>query len=70
VLSPTNPYRGSAREFGDITFGNKNILSIIQAAYAASNDATASKSYDLHPAIFDREGLARVKAAFGSALLP
>src|SRR5262249_8412745 len=27
VLSPTNPYRGSSSQFGDITLGNKNLLS-------------------------------------------
>jgi hypothetical protein len=32
ALSPTNPYRGSQTQFGDITFGNKNILSLIAQA--------------------------------------
>ena len=32
ALSPTNPYRGSRTQFGDITFGNKNILSLIAQA--------------------------------------
>jgi hypothetical protein len=95
VLSPTNPYRGSKTEFGDITFGNKNILSLLAAASLLAQktsyyqkwqvhrrarpesvggriDAQLSrrKSYDLHPAILECEGLARVKAAFGSWLLP
>ena len=30
--SPTNPYRGSRRQFGDITFGNKNVLSLVAQA--------------------------------------
>ena len=29
ALSPTNPYRGSATQFGDITFGSKNVLSLL-----------------------------------------
>ena len=32
ALSPTNPYRGSRTQFGDITFGNKNVLSLISQA--------------------------------------
>ena len=32
ALSPTNPYRGSRTQFGDITFGNKNVLSLIAQA--------------------------------------
>ncbi|MBV8198793.1 MAG: phosphatase PAP2 family protein [Candidatus Eremiobacteraeota bacterium] len=36
ALSPTNPYRGSKTEFGDITFGNKMFLTLIaQAALVA-----------------------------------
>jgi hypothetical protein len=32
ALSPTNPYRDSRTQFGDITFGNKNVLSIFAQA--------------------------------------
>ena len=32
VLSHTNPYRGSHSEFGDITFGSKNLLSLLAQA--------------------------------------
>jgi hypothetical protein len=32
ALSPTNPYHGSKTQFGDITFGNKNILSMVAQA--------------------------------------
>jgi len=32
ALSPTNPYRGSKTQFGDITFGNKNVLSLVAQA--------------------------------------
>jgi hypothetical protein len=36
VLSPTNPYRSSKTQFGDITFGNKMFLTLIaQAALIA-----------------------------------
>ncbi|HYL27030.1 MAG TPA: phosphatase PAP2 family protein [Candidatus Nitrosotalea sp.] len=36
ALSPTNPYRASTTQFGDITFGNKMFLSLIaQAAIVA-----------------------------------
>ena len=29
ALSPTNPYRGSRMQFGDITLGSKNVLSLV-----------------------------------------
>ena len=32
VLSPTNPYRASTTQFGDITFGNKMVLTLIAQA--------------------------------------
>jgi hypothetical protein len=95
ALSRTNPYRGSRTQFGDITFGNKNLLSMLaQAALLAQKAAyyqkwqvhrrarpesfggridlhlSGRKSYDIHPAVFDSEGLARIKASTGSWLLP
>jgi hypothetical protein len=95
VLSPTNPYRGSATQFGDITLGSKNLLTLLAEASLLGQKASyyykwqihrrarpevfgarvdvhlgGRKSYDLHPAIFESEGLARVKADFGSWLLP
>jgi len=40
ALSPTNPYRGSRTQFGDITFGNKNVLSLLgQAALLGQKSA-------------------------------
>jgi hypothetical protein len=40
ALSPTNPYRGSRTQFGDITFGNKNVLSLLgQAALLGQKGA-------------------------------
>jgi hypothetical protein len=95
ALSRTNPYRGSRTQFGDITFGNKNLLSMLaQAALLAQKVAyyqkwqvhrrarpesfggrievhlSGRKSYDIHPAVLDSEGLARTKASTGSWLLP
>ena len=95
VLSPTNPYRGSRTQFGDITFGNKNLLSMLaQASLLAQKVSyyqkwrvhrrarpeviggridvhlSGRKSYDIHRAILNSEGLARTKAANGSWLLP
>jgi hypothetical protein len=95
VLSPTNPYRGSATQFGDITLGNKNLLTLLAEASLLGQKASyyykwqlhrrarpevfgaridvhlgGRKSYDLHPATFESEGLARVKADSGSWLLP
>jgi hypothetical protein len=32
ALSPTNPYHNSKTQFGDITFGNKNILTMVAQA--------------------------------------
>jgi hypothetical protein len=32
AFSPTNPYLGSKTQFGDITFGNKNVLSLVAQA--------------------------------------
>jgi len=32
ALNPTNPYIGSRTQFGDITFGNKNVLSLMAQA--------------------------------------
>ena len=95
VLSPTNPYRGSKTEFGDITFGNKNILALLAAASQLAQKTayyykwqvhrrarpelvggrieaqlSGRRSYDLHSALLECEGLARVKLTFGTSLLP
>jgi hypothetical protein len=95
ALSPANPYRGSKTQFGDITFGNKNILSILaQAALLGQKGAYfhkwlvhrrlrpecfggriethlgGRKSYDIHSDILRCDGVARVKAANGTSLLP
>jgi hypothetical protein len=40
ALSPTNPYCGSKTQFGDITFGSKNVLSVLaQASLVAQKGA-------------------------------
>jgi hypothetical protein len=95
VLSPTNPYRSSATQFGDITFGNKNLLTLLaEASLLAQKTAyyhkwqvhrraraesfggridvhlSGRKSYDIHPAVLESEGLSRTEAATGSWLLP
>jgi hypothetical protein len=44
ALSPTNPYRGCKTEFGDITFGGKNVIGLLgQAAQAAEKAAWYEK---------------------------
>ena len=44
ALSPTNPYRGSKTEFGDLTFGGKNIVGLLgQAAQVAEKAAWYEK---------------------------
>ncbi len=44
AMSPTNPYRSYKVEFGDITFGNKNVLTLLaQAALIAQKGAWYQK---------------------------
>ena len=44
ALSPTNPYHNSKTQFGDITFGNKNILTMVtQAAQLGQKGAWYQK---------------------------
>jgi hypothetical protein len=95
ALSPTNPYRGSRTQFGDITFGNKNILSlIVQASLLGQKGAyyhkwlvhrrlrpecfagrievqlSGRKSYDIDSAVLNCDAVTRVKAMYGTRLLP
>ena len=95
VLSRTNPYRGSSSQFGDITFGDKNLLTLVaEAALLAQTTSyyqkwqvhrrarpesmggrievhlAGRKSYDMQSAILECNGLARIKSAYGSRLLP
>jgi len=44
ALSATNPYRGSKTEFGDLTFGGKNVIALLgQAAQSAEKAAWYEK---------------------------
>jgi hypothetical protein len=95
ALSATNPYRGSTTQFGDITFGSKNVLSMVaQASLLGQKGAyyhkwlvhrrlrpecfggrievhlSGRKSYDIHSEILNCDAVARVKAAYGTRLIP
>jgi hypothetical protein len=48
VLSPTNPYRGSRTEFGDITFGNKNLLSLLAQASLLAQKVAYYQKWQVH----------------------
>jgi hypothetical protein len=48
VLSPTNPYRGSRSQFGDITFGNKNLLSMLAQASLLAQKASYYLKWQVH----------------------
>jgi hypothetical protein len=48
ALSPTNPYRGSRTQFGDITFGNKNVLSLIAQASLLGQKGAYYHKWSLH----------------------
>jgi hypothetical protein len=48
ALSPTNPYLGSRTQFGDITFGNKNILSMIAQASLLAQKGTYYHKWLVH----------------------
>jgi hypothetical protein len=48
VLSPTNPYRNSPIQFGDITFGNKNILSLLAEASLLAQKAAYYHKWQVH----------------------
>ena len=95
ALSPTNPYRRSHTQFGDITLGSKNVLSLVaQAALLGQKGAyfhkwqvhrrlrpecfggriethaTGRRQYDLHTDILQCDAVARVRAQYGTRLLP
>jgi hypothetical protein len=48
VLSPTNPYRGSRSEFGDITFGSKNLLSLLAQASLIAQKTSYYYKWQVH----------------------
>jgi hypothetical protein len=48
VLSPTNPYRESHTQFGDITFGNKNLLSMLAQASLLAQKVSYYQKWQVH----------------------
>ena len=48
VLSPTNPYRGSRSQFGDITLGNKNLLSLLAQASLLAQKTSYYQKWQVH----------------------
>jgi hypothetical protein len=48
VLSPTNPYRGSATQFGDITLGSKNLLTLLAEASLLGQKASYFYKWQVH----------------------
>ena len=48
VLSPTNPYRGSRSQFGDITFGSKNLLSLLAQASLLAQKTSYYYKWQVH----------------------
>jgi hypothetical protein len=48
VWSPSNPYRGSRSQFGDITFGNKNLLSLLAQASLLAQKTAYYQKWQIH----------------------
>jgi hypothetical protein len=48
VLSPTNPYRGSSTQFGDITLGNKNLLTLLAQASLLAQKTSYYQKWQVH----------------------
>jgi hypothetical protein len=48
ALSLTNPYRGSRTQFGDITFGNKNLLSLLAQASLLAQKVAYYQKWQIH----------------------
>jgi hypothetical protein len=48
VLSPTNPYRNSTTQFGDITLGNKNLLTLLAEASLLGQKASYYYKWQVH----------------------
>jgi hypothetical protein len=74
ALSITNPYRGSKTEFGDLTFGGKNVIALLgQAAQAAEKAAWYEKwlvHRRLRPEVFGARVHYQLTAARDYDLLP
>jgi hypothetical protein len=48
ALSPTNPYRSSRTQFGDITLGNKNVLSLVAQASLLGQKGAYFHKWQVH----------------------
>jgi hypothetical protein len=48
ALSPTNPYRNSRTQFGDITLGSKNILSLVAQASLLGQKGAYYHKWQIH----------------------
>jgi len=48
ALSPTNPYRGSRTQFGDITLGSKNVLSLLAQAALLGQKGAYFHKWQVH----------------------
>jgi hypothetical protein len=48
ALSPTNPYRGSRKQFGDITLGSKNVLSMLAQAALLGQKGAFFHKWQVH----------------------
>ena len=48
ALSPTNPYRGSRMQFGDITLGSKNVLSLVAQAALLGQKGAYFHKWQVH----------------------
>jgi hypothetical protein len=48
ALSPTNPYRGAKCHFGDITFGAKNVLTLVVQAALLGQKASYYHKWQVH----------------------
>ena len=48
AMSPTNPYRSYKVEFGDITFGNKNVLTLLAQAALLGQKGSWYQKWLLH----------------------
>jgi hypothetical protein len=48
VLSPTNPYRHSRTQFGDITLGNKNVLSLVAQSALLGQEGAYFHKWQVH----------------------
>ena len=48
LLSPTNPYRGSSTQFGDIALGNKNLLTLLAQASLLTQKTSYYQKWQVH----------------------